>query len=247
MAESRLKDVHKISQKYKDIVFGYVRIAQSTLSKETPYFNIVDLIQHFILLYYYQLFESKILNDDEKDKLLNLLAENNKSIADYPWKLIFESSKDGLERQAFIDKVWDHPNILILIGLIGLPETVECVIGGYTSLGWYKSYDEEYVADKEAFVFYLKSAPNYRPFISNVKQDVGSISEAVGHDIFDKTAWACFGSTYLIYIENNMFRQQMNGEYNNYEQFKHGKPYLAGSTMYSTPDFVVEAFQIQIE
>ena len=106
-------NLKKISQKYKDIINGFVKEVQCLLPDNNAYFNIVDLIKYLILLYYHKIIESKLLIDDEKDKLLNLLTENNKSIiVDYPWQLIFESQTDGKERQNFIDKVYDKPNIL---------------------------------------------------------------------------------------------------------------------------------------
>ena len=74
-----LKDVHKISQKSWDIVFGYVGIVQSLFPTANCYFNIVDLIKHLILLYY-DVFESNIVNEEEIEKLKNLLRLHNKEL-----------------------------------------------------------------------------------------------------------------------------------------------------------------------
>ena len=99
MPARSLKDTHKINQKYRDIVFGYVKRVQALFSDDNVYFNIVDIIIHLILLYYYSIFESSILNDNEKDKLIKLLEINQKSILDYEWKLIFDSQKHGLNQE----------------------------------------------------------------------------------------------------------------------------------------------------
>ena len=120
-----LQKVSRIHQKYKDIVFGFIKRAQRMLPKNSTYFNIVPLIQHIILLYYHQIFESNMLNDTEREKMFDLLESSNKEIVDYPWKLIFHSEKDGKRQTSFIEKVFDHPNVILFMKL-----NKECVIGG---------------------------------------------------------------------------------------------------------------------
>ena len=96
-----LKQVQKIPQRYKDIVNGFAKGVQYLMPKDNTYYNIVDLIKHMILLYYHTLFDSKLLNDEEIYKLTNLLSVNNKQIANYPWKLIFNSTEDGFQKKKF--------------------------------------------------------------------------------------------------------------------------------------------------
>ena len=75
--------------------------------------------------------------------------------------MIFSSEESGKDMELFIDKVYDIPNILLLIKVDG-----ESVIGGYTRTGWKKGqfneakhgdWLETTTADKDAFLFYLKS------------------------------------------------------------------------------------------
>ena len=76
--QMELRKVNKISQRYKNIVFGYTRKIQSVFPRDNPYFIIVDLVQHLILLYYYPAFQSEILTDDEQEIFRNLFIENSK-------------------------------------------------------------------------------------------------------------------------------------------------------------------------
>lgn len=103
-----LKRVNRIGQKYKDITNGYLKIAQALFHVDNSYFNIVDLIKHIILLYYHHLFESKILSEEEQDKFITFLKTNNKHITNYEWELIYDSTKDGLKADTFVNKVYDR-------------------------------------------------------------------------------------------------------------------------------------------
>ena len=150
----------------------------------------------------------------------------------------------------FVEKVYDKQNILILLELDD-----ECVIGGYTSTGWKKSIEtkvqnDDYIfnmheLDKNAFLFHLKSAPqfSYDPFISNVKQDEYSISNALTYDFLLKSGYGMFGIETLICIDDAFFQGEQRAEKSCYEQFKHGHKYLSGEKEYHcTP--TVEVFQI---
>ena len=72
-----LKRVTKIQQRYKDIVNGFVKKSQNLLPSDNAYYNIVDFIKHIILSYYHLIFESNLVNDDQKIKFLKLLEDNN--------------------------------------------------------------------------------------------------------------------------------------------------------------------------
>ena len=78
-----LKRVSCIKQKYKDIIHGYTTEIIKISAIDAGYYNIPDLIKHMILLYYYQIFESKIVMGEDQDKFINLLKDNDKSIIDY--------------------------------------------------------------------------------------------------------------------------------------------------------------------
>ena len=173
---SNHKNKIKIPQKYHDIVSGFLR--DSLYTQHWLLYN--DDIKNIILSFFYSpIFESTLLNDCDKYKLLNLLEKNNKIISKYPWKLIYDSRKDGLEKDNFIEIVHGKPNILILIQLKGKQGSI---VGGYTKRGWNKSMPDGLYSsstDKDAFVFYLKSPDNYQPFISNIKQNEDAINNAL--------------------------------------------------------------------
>ena len=183
-------------------------------------------------------FESNILNLAEQADFLDLLRENDKSIVDHPWKLLFESRHDNLTRLTFINKVWDHSNVLILIQLKD-----DCIIGGFTKIGWQKSnmFTSDYEEDKDAFLFYFKSPDKHEPFICNIESR--KIEKAIGYDSDDRTAIACFGSPFAFYIEDGLFVCQYCGTYGDYP---HGSNYLAGDSSYSGTNPIVEVFEIQM-
>eukprot|EP01084_Bolivina_argentea_P319697 554525_1 len=51
-ADVSLKDVHKIKQKVKDVVFGYIKMTRQLLN-DTTYFKTPSIIKYWCLLYYY--------------------------------------------------------------------------------------------------------------------------------------------------------------------------------------------------
>ena len=235
-----IKSVSKIPQRYKDIVFGFIKEAQSLFPDNNSFFNIVDLIIHLILLYYHTMFESSILNETEKEQLLNLFKQNNKEIVNYPWNLIFDSRKDKICRAVFGEKVHKKSNVLLLIRLRG-----ECVIGGYTKTGWINEENK----DKDAFLFYLKSAGNYKSFISSIKQDEDEcMDQAVGYRDW---GFAGFGTSWALYFSGGYFEMQSVRYADNYEPYpsEHGNHLLAGSQVYDHLDVEhveLEVFQIQM-
>ena len=189
-----LKNVSKIDQKYKDIVFGFLNKIQSTLPKDNPYYNIVPLISHLILLYYYHTFESLILSNEQQEIFKNLFDTNNKKIINNAWNLIFRASRDGFKREQFIKKVHGKPHIIVLVHA-----EQDDIFGVYTSTGWSEPAPEsQYSEDKHAFVFQLKSSKSMEPpFICNVKQDDKSLSQSIGYAPF---AYGMVGDTWAFYI-----------------------------------------------
>ena len=88
--------------------------------------------------------------------------------------------------QTFANKIWDVPNILILIEI-----TDKCVIGGYSKVGWKSDKisslkhenDRAWGADKDAFLFSgdRMTPDTHNIHICNIKQDQDSISHALGY------------------------------------------------------------------
>ena len=239
-----LKRVNKINQKHKDIVNGFTNEVQQKLPDDNSYFNIVDMIKHMILLYYYhdQLFETNILTNQEQEELIELFKSNGKLIIDYPWISLYRSKEDGLSRENFVDKVHNKQFILLLIKL-----GQKCIIGGYTKVGWktkQKHQPYDYTTDENAFLFHLKSEKDDKPFISNIEKD--KISTAIGnHPNF----YGCFGDTYLIYFGDDHFHQQHNGSWNSFEKFENGSDYITGNTVHATvyeSNVELEVFQVEM-
>ena len=81
------KKVKHINQKYKDTVNGFIKQIEILFPKDNPYFNIVTSIKHIILLFYYKVFESKLLNESDQQKFLELLVANNKDFVYNHWRL----------------------------------------------------------------------------------------------------------------------------------------------------------------
>ena len=258
-----LKRVSKIHPRYTEIINGYTRQVQAMFPDDNSYYNIVDLIKHIILLYYYCLFESKILSDDEQEKFTQFLQQNNKNIIDFQWKLIFDSQEDGLKCQTFVDKVHGHQNVIILFLAKG-----EIIIGGYTKTGWSKelyekvakSGEDDFSADKDAFVFHFKSAEGKYPFISNVKQEEKYISTALG---YAKGYYGLFGEGWLFCMapvhfstlnmdKDNVLDGRDNYDSNNYEMYPYNWTNLLGSRQgnmdnayWEIADVVIEVYQIE--
>ena len=145
---------------------------------DNPYYNIVAVIQNLILLYFHPRFqlESTILTDEEQTIFRDLWIDNHKLFVDNEWKLIHKGSTNGFDEGIFRDRVNGLPQIIFLVELRN-----GNVFGGYTKTGWSKSQYSGHSADKDAFVFQIRSTKGYKPFISNVKQDEESISTALGY------------------------------------------------------------------
>ena len=112
MAQTDFQKVKNRNQRDKDIVYGYIKTVQSTLShQQNPIFIIVRLIQNLILLYFHNKIDSKLLTDDEQAKLWKLFEENTKDsfmqlLRDKSLKLLFESIGEQINAQNCIDKVY---------------------------------------------------------------------------------------------------------------------------------------------
>ena len=59
------KQIKRVPQKGWDAVNGYVRLIQSMFPDDNAYYNIVELIRHIIIMYYYIFIESNLLSNEE--------------------------------------------------------------------------------------------------------------------------------------------------------------------------------------
>ena len=242
-----LKKVNKISQKYMDIVNGYTHRAQSLFPDDNSYFNIVDLIKHMILLYYFSLFDSDILFGTEQDKFLSFLTENGKNITKYPWKLLCKSSKDTyIKRDEFIKLVHGKGNILLLARLNG-----HCIIGGYTSIGWGTTVPKlvcgyNYYSDKDAFIYFFKSNDNdHEPYISNATQTTDSLPYAISDS---PRHFGAFGQGYILFFTDDQCGLQApDRTYQHNGLLQQGVCLDGTKTHYKKfTDFELEVFQVEM-
>ena len=149
MAAIQLKQIKKISQRDKDIVYGYIKMIQSIFPEDIPYFTIVQLIQDLCLLYFSVIMDSKILKDELKLKLFEAISNHMNCQSE--WQLIFRASKDGNQRDNFYAKC---NGIKDTVCIIESPQNN--IFGGYNPLRWDKSkatppYDHE--NNSSAFVY----------------------------------------------------------------------------------------------
>ena len=77
-----LKRVNRMSQKYKDIVNGFVKEVQDAFPSDISYYNIPSLVTHLILLHFHTFIESHLFTDNEIDELLNLDVNNLNDVKD---------------------------------------------------------------------------------------------------------------------------------------------------------------------
>ena len=189
--------------------------------------------------------ESSILTDEEQEIFRNLFIENNKLFINNQCNLIYRGSRDGFDKESCIEKVYDKQNIVILI-----QSQNGNVFGGYTKAGWDSDLhnSSDYTADKDAFVFQIRSSAGYKPFISNVKQDEKSVSQALAYYI--SWYWCMVGSRWIFSIGGSGDAPRVyHLNPRNYEEFEHNLPFLGCSDASAerTNDVLIEleAFQIQ--
>ena len=174
-----LKSVHHINQKDRDIVCGYIRKAHvQLLFDDNPYYNIADLIKHICLLFYRLPFDSSILTNAEQGTFLEMLSQNKRQF-NSSWNLIYRftsSNDDNIFNNHSFEKACNgRPNLMCFIHT-GCDE----VYGGYTSTGWKSDFENgTYTADKESFIFSIRSNKCKEAFLMNVKKNYAD--KCMGH------------------------------------------------------------------
>ena len=141
-----LRLIHKIDQKHKDIVNGYIKtIKHDSIIPDT----IIQLITLFFLM-----IDTEILTNEEISTILQLLSQHKSaSFNGKSWKLIYRFTRDGRSRSCFVDHVHCKPNIICFIKTAGNE-----VFGGYTAIGWMEKFRKggHEVPDRDAFLFRLR-------------------------------------------------------------------------------------------
>ena len=174
MTEIDLKRVKKISQKYKDITYGYLRRMQKMFPNDNPYFTIDQLIQDLCLLYFTKSIVTKILTHDEQIKLYEMVDDHTNHKFD-DWELLFRGTRDGYKPEDFHKKCDDKNNTICVI------ESPDGnVFGGFTSLIWnVTDTNQQYKTDPSAFVYLIRSNQGYDAQIFPVQNDGGEQSNFI--------------------------------------------------------------------
>ena len=135
MATIEFQKVKKIPQRYKDIVYGWIKEIQSVFPCDNPYFTIVQLIQDLCLLYFSAIIDTKILTDNEQMILYDMVNNQlNNKYCHCEWVLLFRATRDGFDRDDFYSKCDNRNNIICVTH-----SEENNVFGGYTSVSLDKS------------------------------------------------------------------------------------------------------------
>ena len=168
MGSSDLKDVAYISQRHKDIVYGFIKDVFKSFPSDNSYYTPDGLISSICLLYYFTRINSKILTVKESSAFINLLEKESKfnNLGNYKWNLIYRLSDDGFSFNIFREKCHELKNIVAIIH-----SDTNNVFGGYLSVGWQKYEDYfAYQKDPNAFLFLIRSSKDYPMELFNVKE-----------------------------------------------------------------------------
>ena len=155
MATISFQKVKKIPQRYKDIVYGWIKDIQSIFPCDNPYFTIVQLVQDLCLLYFSAIIDTQILTDNEQMILYDMVNKqlNNKYHSE--WVLLFRASRDGFKRDEFYSKCDNKKNVICVTH-----SEQNNVFGGYTSVNLAKSRlpfnDTIYEDDPSAFIYRVR-------------------------------------------------------------------------------------------
>eukprot|EP01084_Bolivina_argentea_P053593 98378_1 len=238
-----LRKVEKIGLKYKQIVFGYINRAQTLFLSENPYFNIVDLIKHICLLYYYNVFESSILTEKEREDFLELLNKSNKYLDNYEWKLIYSATGDSIKRSICVKEIYGKQNVLCLFhGINGN------ICGGYSSTGWVMnkhnetetswSYPNLYSEDSDAFIFSIKSnsiTNTYKPMLFDIQNSATNYALR-----YSRQQYCVFGRYFTLFLERDYIYCNNNSDFKLYPK----NNYLLGGK-HGEKIKMIEIFQLQ--
>ena len=227
-----LEKVKYINQRYKDSVFGYIRKCQTLLPSDIAYYQIPELVQHIILLSFYNTLDSKILTDTECDTLLKLFDDNKKfeDLGHFSYKRIYSSAKDGKGEKIFKERCHDQKNILCLI-----ESTNGNVFGGYTSHGWIGSENGVGHTDPKAFILSIRSNVGNDPAIFNAKPKENALWN-------EKQFFCIFGGSIAFYINQD---GETGGSFlsSNFQPFPDGKRHYLIDASFSVCN--IEVFQLQ--
>ena len=171
MADFSFRKLKRVKQTDKDIVYGYIKGMQSLFSEDNPYYTIVQLIQDLCLLYFHKIMETKILTDDEQEKLIKMVENHTDNKFNGCWKLLFRATRDGFKRDDFFSKCNEKNNTICVI-----KTKQNNVFGGFTSITWDKAKcvkGSQQEDDPSAFVYLIRSQNGFKPEIIGLLDNNG--------------------------------------------------------------------------
>ena len=92
-----LSEKQSYPQTHTDVIQGYIRNVETLFPSDNPYYHIIENIKQKILEYYFERFQSNLLDSNESNKFSNLLIKHNKTIGNYPWKLLLSGKTDKVD------------------------------------------------------------------------------------------------------------------------------------------------------
>eukprot|EP01084_Bolivina_argentea_P173854 301161_1 len=184
--------INRINQRTKDIVFGFIRHINKSVSAD----NTPPLIKYLCVLFYYASIESNILTSKEIQNFEELFYNYHKTKhllqITHEWKLLFRGSMHGFTDVKFNKIVPNNQNIVVIIH-----SSDNNVFGGYSKTGYDSIF--KHSTDSNAFLYLLRSSKGYKPQIFDIK------SRDVKSAVYTASSYiCCFGKNgYNIALTNN--------------------------------------------
>ena len=202
-----LQNINEINRNLK--INDIIRINEdnNTITKLEKIFNIYNKIteKNEIIENNINYFKDSLIIKDKNDS--NMIKNWINSNKDIFFQLLYRATRDGDSYDNFHSKCNDAPNI----SLIKLDNGR--IIGGYTTIPW-KSENNSYISDKEAFIFSVDSKEKY-----NLKKELNG-NNAIYHDI--SSYCCCYGycgddlAVKEKFLNNNISYCCGNGEYKSF-------------------------------
>ena len=156
-----------LNEDYINLKNKFKKSHSKILNKSASYYSINDSINY--------LKDSMIIKDKNDAKMIKNWISPYNNIS---FKLLYRATRDGDSHDNFYSKCNEAPNIAFIKINDGR------IIGGYTTVPW-KSENNSFISDKEAFIFSINSKEKY-----NLKSKLNG-NNAIYHNL--KYYCCCYG------------------------------------------------------
>ena len=118
--------------------------------------------------------DSKILSEDEKLQLKQLLIENNYNM-NMEWDLLYRGTDNDFSTEKWQKACTNKENVIMIV-----ESEQNNVFGGFSITGWKyaKDVEAQYGSDERAFLFLLRSQKRNKPQLFPIKADDEHIKNA---------------------------------------------------------------------